>query len=116
MKNLIFDFLGKIKAEDGLSKNTIISYQKDLELLEDFLIEISHSLRTASSEDIKKYLHSLHNKKLKSSSLLRKISSIRGFYKFLSDEKIITQHLKSHMFFCRKCALFSEIRSRKFSA
>lgn len=35
----ISDFLTKIQAEDGLSKNTVASYGKDLELFDKFLEE-----------------------------------------------------------------------------
>lgn len=89
ISSLITNFLEKLRAEDGLAKNTISSYQNDLELLEIFLKKKSISITSASLEDLKSYLHSLYNKDLKSSSISRKISCLKNFYKFLENEKII---------------------------
>jgi integrase/recombinase XerD len=81
----ILSFLDKLRAEDGLSKNTISSYAKDLELFWRF----NKSLTSASLEDIKDYLKKLHQDKIKTSSIARKISVLKSFYKFLENEKII---------------------------
>ena len=35
--NLIANFLQKLTVEDGVARNTITSYQNDLELLSEFL-------------------------------------------------------------------------------
>jgi len=89
---MISNFLEKLRAEDGLAKNTILSYQKDLTLFEKFLQEKSFKLTAASIDNLKLYLHFLHNNNLKSSSISRKISCLKNFYKFLEDEKIITKN------------------------
>lgn len=86
-ENLIKNFLEKLRAEEGLAKNTISSYQKDLQLFHKFLKNTT--LTTASSDSIKSYLRFLHKKNLKSSSIARKISCFKNFYKFLEDEKLI---------------------------
>lgn len=86
------NFLNKLRAEDGLSANTISSYAKDLELFIKFFSknEISKfDLSAIKEDDIKKYLASLHKENLKSSSVTRKISCMRNFYRFLEEEKII---------------------------
>lgn len=88
-ENIIAVFLDKIGAEDGLSKNTILSYQKDLQLLEEFLISKKTALVKASSDDLRKFLIHLHNKNLRSTSISRKISCFKNFYRFLHDDKII---------------------------
>ena len=86
--NSVTIFLQKLKAEEGLAQNTILSYQKDLDLLEKFLQKPT-SLTTASPENIKSYLHFLHKENLRNSSIARKISCFKNFYKFLEDEKLI---------------------------
>lgn len=91
-KNLINEFLEKITAEDGLSKNTISSYENDLRFLEIFLEEKKITLKNAAENDLKKYLAFLDNQKLEPSSISRKISCFRGFYKFLENEKIIKEN------------------------
>ncbi|MBM3590368.1 MAG: recombinase XerD, partial [Alphaproteobacteria bacterium] len=34
---IIDNFLNKIRAEDGLSNNTLLSYRRDLQILQNFL-------------------------------------------------------------------------------
>lgn len=88
-QNFIISFLEKIKAEDGLSENTTISYAKDLELFNKFLISKNTELISCSNQDIKDYLHYLHTTKLRSSSISRKISCLKNFFKFLENENLI---------------------------
>ncbi|MBM5782238.1 MAG: tyrosine recombinase [Pelagibacterales bacterium] len=86
---LIRSFLDKLRAEDGLAHNTILSYGKDLELFEKFLSEKNIKIEEATSENIKDYFYILNKDNLRSASIARKISSLKNFYKFLADENII---------------------------
>lgn len=90
--SLILNFLEKLKAEDGLSNNTILSYGKDLELFTKFLLPKKISFRKVDANSIKDYLLSLHQEKLKSSSVARKISVLKSFFKFLENENIIKEN------------------------
>lgn len=85
--DLVTNFLEKLRAEEGLAQNTISSYGKDLELFQKFLK--TTKLAKASADNIKSYLYFLHKQNLKSSSIRRKISCLKNFYKFLEDEKLI---------------------------
>ncbi|HLD76568.1 MAG TPA: tyrosine recombinase [Rickettsiales bacterium] len=87
---IINEFLNKLAAEDGLARNTILSYGKDLELFEKFLIAKKSNLKSVKNSQIKDYLKYLHDGKLRQTSIARKISCLKNFYKFLIDEKIIT--------------------------
>lgn len=87
--NNISNFLAKIRAEEGVAKNTIFAYQKDLELFLEFLKNKKLSLQKVSSINIKEYLENLHHKNLSSASISRKISSLKNFYRFLENENII---------------------------
>lgn len=91
----ITNFLEKLKAEEGLAQNTISSYRRDLELLSKFLK--GKNLTTASTDQLKSYLHFLHKKDLKLSSIARKISCLKNFYKFLTDEKLIESSPASNL-------------------
>lgn len=86
---IIDEFLNKLAAEDGLARNTILSYKKDLELFTKFLISKNSELIKVDAAQLKLYLHYLDEKNLCSSSIARKISCLRNFYKFLEDEKLI---------------------------
>ncbi len=94
MKKLIIssyinNFLQKIRAEDGLSKNTILSYGKDLEMLEIFLKNEQISIENCSKEILKKYFNEDQQQDLKNSSISRKISCFKHFFNFLEQENII---------------------------
>ena len=79
-------FLEALSAEKGRSLKTLQSYESDLRLADS---AISGGLLSASASDIQQYLSSLPDKP---SSIARKASALRGFYKFLMLEKIITSH------------------------
>ena len=81
--NYIDIFLEALSAEKGRSEKTLTSYASDLHLADD---AINGGLMNATESDIQNYLSSLPDK---ASSIARKASALRGFYKFLMLEKII---------------------------
>lgn len=85
---LIDIFLQNLSSEHGLSKNTISSYKNDLKLFLNFLIGKKLSFSSLSENNLKSYLEELNNQKIKASSLNRKISTIKSFFKFLELEGI----------------------------
>ncbi len=95
----ISNFLEKLKAEDGLALNTTLSYGKDLELFSKFILTKKISFENVNSDLLKEYLYELHQEKLRSSSIARKISAIKNFYKFLENENLVkinpTLHLQA---------------------
>ena len=87
---LVANFLDKIRAEDGLSLNTILSYGKDLELFCKFLAAKKISLQAVNADEIKDYFYDLHSQDLRSASVSRKVSCLKNFYRFLESENLIT--------------------------
>ena len=85
---LVTSFLEKIRAEDGLSSNTLLSYSKDLELFDKFIKAQNISIANVSSDDLKNYFFYLHQEDFRSSSIARKISCFKIFYKFLEEESV----------------------------
>jgi len=83
------DFLIKLQTEDGLALNTILSYGKDLELFEKFLDVEKITLKQVKTQTLKDYLFVLHQQKLKATSIARKISCLKNFFKFLVNENFI---------------------------
>ncbi len=74
----IKEFLDYLILEKGSSKNTAAGYERDLKL---FFISIGKDVSEIVEEDIYEYIDKI-SKDLKRNSVLRKISSIRTFYKF----------------------------------
>lgn len=79
-------FLEALAAEKGRSPKTLASYESDLRLAD---LAVPGGLFGANSQDIQKYLSELPDKP---SSVARKASALRGFYKFLMLEKLISEN------------------------
>lgn len=77
--NVINDFISYI-SKKNYSINTYTSYINDLYY---FYIFIKKDLKKVTFKDVKDYLEHLNLKKEKPSSVRRKISSLKSFYKFL---------------------------------
>ena len=84
--NYIDIFLEALSAERGRGTKTLSSYESDLRLAND---AIPGGLMSADTSAIQHYLSSLPDKP---STIARKASSLRGFYKFLMLEKIISHN------------------------
>jgi integrase/recombinase XerD len=78
-------FVEYLKSEKNASKNTIQSYVLDLT---DFVNFITLD-GAVSEEDIVSYLSKLKEKQLQTSSIKRKLSALRQFFKFLYQEELI---------------------------
>lgn len=91
MQKLIQKFIEYLEYEKGYSKKTIISYENDLELFNNYLKENKiTNIKNIEYNTIRKYLSYLHDNKYEASSVSRKISALRSFFKYNIKEKIIT--------------------------
>ncbi|HBS76408.1 MAG TPA: recombinase XerD, partial [Alphaproteobacteria bacterium] len=89
--NYIDVFLEALSAEKGRSAKTLDSYGADLRAADRAL---PNGLMSATADDVQNYLASLPDK---ASSIARHASALRGFYKFLMLEKIITENPTSNL-------------------
>ena len=87
--HIIRSFLDSLYIEKGLSKNTVSSYKNDISSFLSWLNKKQINYQQVSGKNINEFISSLFNSGLKSSSINRKISSIKHFYLFLSKKKII---------------------------
>nr|WP_270634817.1 site-specific tyrosine recombinase XerD [Ligilactobacillus salivarius] len=84
------DYLYYLKVERGLSENTINSYGIDLKLFLEYLRENEiPSFKQVNKEVIVNYMQSEKNNNKANSSILRSVSSLRKFFQYLAQEKII---------------------------
>jgi integrase/recombinase XerD len=79
-------FLEMMSAERGAARNTLSSYERDLDDLRDFLSERGQRLTDAGSADLSSYLQSLAARGFAATSQARRLSTMRQFYKFLFAE------------------------------
>ena len=94
-KNLIKDqalrsFLDFLHIEKGLSPNTVKSYQSDLSIFLKWLSSnCNSSFKNTKSEDVELFIKHLFQLGFKSTTINRKISSIKTFYIYLKKQKLI---------------------------
>ncbi len=79
-------FLEMMSAERGSAKNTLLSYERDLEDVTSFLGSRGVAVRDASSADLSAYLGHMARQGFKPTSQARRLSALRQFYKFLYAE------------------------------
>jgi len=83
-------YINYLLVEKGLAQTTIESYSRDLARHADFLEQNKiRSVTQIDSEVILQYLIELSKKGLGARSRARHLVSMRGFYRFLLQEKII---------------------------
>ena len=90
INNILMDYLHYLKVERGLSENTINSYGIDLKLFLEYLRENEiPSFKQVNKDVIVNYMQSEKNNNKANSSILRSVSSLRKFFQYLAQEKII---------------------------
>ena len=86
----IDDFLNHIQFEKRLSNNTKSSYQNDLKHYRLFLKDKNIlSAEDISKSDIEKYLETLKKDDVKTSSIARKLTTIKAFHNYLFQKQIL---------------------------
>ena len=90
------DYLDYLKYQKNYSDYTIINYKDDILEYLSYLKREYLDFRNVEYSDIRFYLMYLKDeKKDDNSSINRKLSSLRGFYKFLANEKIVKTNVFS---------------------
>jgi integrase/recombinase XerD len=90
MRELIDTFLNYLSVERGLSRNTILSYQKDLGFYMDFLeAHAFNSLSKITRNDIADFMFFQKDKGLAANSIARSLAAIKSFHRFLVRERIL---------------------------
>ena len=87
--HLLRSFLDSLYIEKGLSKNTVSSYKNDISSFFTWCDKEQLNLLKIIDLNLNNYISNLFSIGLKSSSINRKISSIKHFYLFLLKKKVI---------------------------
>ena len=88
-RNFVSNFKEYLSIERGLSKNSIFSYVSDVQKLEKFLTKEKKQLQSSSEKDIANFLREESRKKLSSRTRARVVASLRQFYGYLENRKLI---------------------------
>ena len=83
MEQLIEKFIDYLKVQKNYSSFTLLNYKKDIEEYEMFLKEKNYNYKNMDYKKCTEYLLFLDNRNLKKTSVSRRLSSLRTFYKYL---------------------------------
>lgn len=88
MKN---DFLNYLKYEKRRSDNTVSSYNKDLTAFEEYFKVLDSQLtwQTIAPADIRLWMESMMDKGNTATSINRRLSALRSFYKFAKSRQLL---------------------------
>ena len=92
MRRSIEEFLAYLRHERNASPHTISSYGRDLGQLEAYLIEKKADWRSADNVVLRGFLARLYEKKLKKSTIGRKLAAMRSFYDYCLKRKWIDKN------------------------
>lgn len=98
MEEQVIDYLHYLQIERGLSSNTRQSYKRDLHKYLIFLKEQQVvSWQKIDRFMIMEFLQKLHSENNSSATIIRMISSLRGFHQFLRQERIMDHDPMQHI-------------------
>ncbi|MCI2253125.1 tyrosine recombinase XerC [Domibacillus sp. PGB-M46] len=92
-KNYTNSYFAYLQIEKNSSVHTVKNYRDDLEHFFMFMNEqLITELTDVTHQTARLYLTLLHEKKMARASVSRKISALRGFYRFLMRENVVTEN------------------------
>lgn len=72
-----------LKTKHSQSEHTQLAYRNDIEEMMDFFAQLNIEITSVSEEQMMSYVSFLREKKLKSTSVARKVSSMKHFFHFM---------------------------------
>jgi integrase/recombinase XerD len=82
-RDFVREYLAYLQVEKGLAKNSLESYQRDLQKLKNWVDKNNFDLLALTRKDLREWLIDLAGENLSENSKRRIVSALRGFYKFL---------------------------------
>lgn len=87
---LVAGFLAFLEVEKGYSDSTVRAYETDLEQFDQYLGRVKRRLekpKRINRDHVRGFLAELHRRELSKSSMGRKLSSLRAYFKYLLRHK-----------------------------
>lgn len=96
LNDYLNDFIDYLKLERRNSKNTYMSYKRDLN---DYILFLNQrhidKVEDIKNVDIVKYIEFLSKNKLKETSIARKLTAIKNFHKYLFAKEYVKEDVSS---------------------
>lgn len=88
---LVKRYIDNLWTERGLSENTLVSYQRDIEYFSTWLTKSSEVLQTVTHAHLQSYLTYRFQQNFSPRSTSRALSCLRGLYKWMLRERLIPE-------------------------
>ena len=84
---MLREYMTHLRVEKGLRPLSCEAYLRDLEMFAEFLETSNKTFLSAAQEDVSGFMQHLREHGVQSRSIARKLSCVRGFYKWLLMDK-----------------------------
>lgn len=93
MQKMVHEYLDYLKYQRNYSPLTIESYQREIQLFIDYLIQEGiEDFNDVKYNFLRGYLMQLYNQKLSAPTINRKLTTLRSFYRFLQKEEYVNDN------------------------
>ena len=93
----VAEYLGALQSERGASRNTLAAYRRDLDDFLGFCRERRRAPATLAADDVVGWIERLRIRGLAPSSVARRLSAVRGFYRHLLREGVARRDPTEHL-------------------
>jgi len=90
--NAMHDFLRYLTNERQASAHTTDSYQRDILQFAEMILDGSQNWQSIGTDQARQFVIKLQERQLARNSVLRKISSMRSFFRFMLREEIVNKN------------------------
>ena len=87
---LLKQYATYLRVERGLRPNSCLAYNRDLNQFAEFLEKSHQPLLKANTQTLRDFIEDLRKNAVESRSIARKLSGLKGFYKWLLLDKRVT--------------------------
>ena len=91
------EYLGALQSERGASRNTLAAYRRDLRDFLGYLHDRRRAPAAASPDDVVAWIERLRARGLAPSSVARRVSAVRGFYRHLLRDGAVRRDPTEHL-------------------
>lgn len=92
MELIIQDFIEYLKSRQ-VSKNTLVSYERDINQLVTHLNDVDKKMIEATKDDLQNYVVYMQTVGKSNATISRSVASIKAFYKYLLKNKIVEENI-----------------------
>ncbi len=89
---MLSEYLEALDSGRGYAENTLVAYQRDISEFLDYLETYQRKVTALTRRQVNQYLAALRQQDLATTTILRKISSIRSFYTWLQEQGYIREN------------------------